>query len=65
LLGLAVATAGRALVRGTAALRRRRVEGKLRKSIQAVADGLVLTPVSTELERHERARLALDGARGG
>ncbi len=64
-LGLALAASGRLLVRGGAVVRRRRAEARLRGSIAAVADQLMLAPLDAELARHARARLALDRARTG
>ena len=65
LLGLLLAAVGRLLVRGGAVARRKRAESRLRASIERVADELVLAPVAAELERHARARLALERARTG
>jgi GTP-binding protein EngB required for normal cell division len=65
LLGLLLAAVGRLLVRGGAVARRKRAESRLRASIERVADELVLVPVAAELERHARARLALERARTG
>jgi GTP-binding protein EngB required for normal cell division len=65
LLGLLLAAVGRLLVRGGAVARRKRAESRLRASIERVADELVLMPVAAELERHARARLALERARTG
>ncbi len=64
-LGLLLAWLGRLLVRGGALARRRRAESRLRTAIEQVADELMLGPVEAELQRHARARLALDRARTG
>ncbi|MEO7980045.1 MAG: GTPase [Sporichthyaceae bacterium] len=64
-LGLLLAWLGRLLVRGGALARRRRAESRLRAAIEQVADELMLGPVEAELQRHARARLALDRARTG
>ncbi len=65
LLGLLLAAAGRLLVRGGAVARRKRAESRLRAAIEKVADELMLQPVAAELDRHARARVALDRARTG
>jgi hypothetical protein len=65
LLGLLLAFVGRLLARGSAVVRRRRAESRLRAAIEQVADELMLGPVEAELARHARARLALDRARTG
>lgn len=64
-LGLLIAWLGRLLARGGALARRRRAESRLTDAIERVADELMLGPVSAELARHARARLALDRARTG
>ena len=64
-LGLLLAAFGRLAVRGGAKARRRRAESRLRASIEKVADELMLRPVEAELDRHARARVALDRARTG
>jgi hypothetical protein len=65
LLGLLVAGLGRLLVGAGAIARRHRAESRLRASIEQVADELMLAPVQAELDRHRRARDALDRARTG
>ncbi len=65
LLGLVLSLAGRLLVRGGAVARRKRAESRLRAGIEKVADELMLEPVAAELDRHARARVALDRARTG
>jgi GTP-binding protein EngB required for normal cell division len=65
LLGLLVAGLGRLLVGAGAIARRHRAESRLRASIERVADELMLAPVQAELDRHRRARDALDRARTG
>jgi predicted GTPase len=65
LLGLLLAAAGRLLVRAGAVARRKRAESRLRAAIEKVADELMLQPVAAELDRHARARVALDRARTG
>jgi hypothetical protein len=45
--------------------RRKRAESRLRAGIEKVADELMLQPVAAELDRHARARVALDRARTG
>ena len=64
-LGLLVAVLGRLLVRGGAKVRRHRAESRLRHAIEQVADDLMLGPVAEELDRHARARVALDRASTG
>jgi predicted GTPase len=65
LLGLLLAFVGRAVARAGAVVRRRRAESRLRGAIDEVATVLMLGPVEEELERHRRARQALDRARTG
>jgi hypothetical protein len=65
LLGLLIGAVGRLLVRAGAVARRRRAEARLRSAIEQVADDRMLRPVAAELERHARARTALDRARTG
>jgi hypothetical protein len=64
LLGLLLAFVGRSLARGSAVLRRKRAESRLRAGIESVADTFVIRPVQAELARHERAREALSRASG-
>jgi hypothetical protein len=64
-LGLLLAWVGRLLVRGSAAVKRRRAETRLHAAIEQVADELMLGPVDEELARHARARNALERARTG
>jgi hypothetical protein len=64
LLGLLLAFVGRSLARGSASLRRKRAESRLRAGIESVADTFVIRPVQAELARHERAREALSRAAG-
>jgi hypothetical protein len=64
-LGLLLALVGRAAANGSAAVRRRRAESRLRAAIDKVADELMLAPLLAELGRHQRAREALERARTG
>lgn len=64
-LGLLLAWVGRIVARAGAVVRRRRAESRLRAAIEKVATSLMLEPVEDELERHRRAREALDRARTG
>jgi predicted GTPase len=65
LLGLLLALLARLVASGGAAVRRRRAESRLRSAIEEVATSLMLAPVEAELDRHRRAREALDRARTG
>jgi predicted GTPase len=64
-LGLLLALVARLVAGGGAVVRRRRAESRLRGAIEGVADTLMLAPVTAELDRHQRAREALDRARTG
>jgi hypothetical protein len=64
LLGVLLGFLGRSVGAGDAVLRRRGAESRLRSGVEAVADRLVIAPVTAELERHERARGALSRASG-
>lgn len=64
-IGLLLAFVGRALAGAGAVVRRRRAESRLRGSIDEVATTLMLGPIEEELDRHRRAREALDRARTG
>lgn len=64
LLGALLAVLGRWVGRAGAVARRTRAESRLRAGIESVADRLVIAPVEAELERHERARVALSRATG-
>ena len=64
-LGLLLAVVGRAAASGGAVMRRKRAESRLRSAIDKVADELMLAPLEAELERHHRAREALERARTG
>jgi hypothetical protein len=65
LLGLLLALVARLAAGGGAVVRRRRAESRLRSAIEEVATTLMLAPVEAELERHHRAREALDRAGTG
>jgi predicted GTPase len=65
LLGWLLAVVGRSVAAGGAAVRRRRAESRLRSAIEKVAVELMLAPVEAELDRHRRARDALDRAATG
>ncbi len=64
-LGWLLSAVGRAMARTGARLRRRRAESRLRDSIGAVAQRLVIGPVEAELARHATAVRGLDRARTG
>jgi GTP-binding protein EngB required for normal cell division len=64
-LGLLLALVGRAVANGSAVVRRKRAESRLRSAIEKVADELMLAPLESELARHHRARDALERARTG
>jgi hypothetical protein len=65
LLGLLLALVGRTVAGAGAIARRRRAVWRLRSAIEEVATSLMLRPVEEELDRHRRAREALDRARTG
>jgi len=64
-LGLLLAWVGKAVAAAGARARRRRAEQRLRASIEAVVDPLMIEPVEEELSRHRRAREALERAGTG
>jgi GTP-binding protein EngB required for normal cell division len=64
-LGLLLALVGRAVANGSAVVRRKRAESRLRSAIEKVADELMLAPLESEVARHHRARDALERARTG
>ena len=65
ILGLLLAMVGRTVARAGARMRRRRAESRLRKAIKEVADSLMLKPIEEEVQRHHRAREALERAGTG
>lgn len=64
-LGLLLAWVGRAAAAAGARARRKRAEQRLRASIEAVVDPLMIEPVEEELARHRRAREGLERAGTG
>jgi len=64
-LGLLLASVGRLVANAGARARRRQAQARLSSAIEKVATTLMLAPVQEELERHQRARQALDRARTG
>ena len=64
-LGLLLALVGKAVANGSAVVRRKRAESRLRSAIEKVADELMIAPLEAELGRHQRGREALERARTG
>lgn len=65
LVGILLALMSRSIAAAGARARRRRAESRLRSAIERVADELMVAPVEQELNRHRKARSALQRASAG